>query len=164
MLFSRPIRLGALFLALTLIVPATLIGASSLASAAEPGDAEGQLKEEWQLKYRNLLHDLARTKRNAAAGRKAYMKANRRNYPRGEARERILSDTEEAERMIGVLEARVEDLKVDARQAGVRPGWLFDVEQEDFSRPLPAAKATDDEADPRDREGRNPRFFEDDDS
>ncbi len=40
-----------------------------------------------------------------------------------------------------------------------------DVEQEDFSKPMPAAKASNEDDDEvQDREGRNPRFFEDDDS
>ncbi len=165
MLFSKTTRIAALAMALSLVTPAALLFQSTTATAAEPDDPEGMLKEEWQRKYRNLLRDLARTQRNAEAGRKAYMKANRRNYPRGEARERILRDTEEAERMIGVLEGQVDQFQIDAREAGVRPGWLFDVEQEDFSKPMPAAKASNEDDDEvQDREGRNPRFFEDDDS
>lgn len=143
-------------------LPLTLPSQARADEMAEDVDPEVELRETWQRKYRNLLRDEARLRRNVAASDADYKRAQRRNYPRGEAREQIVRNGNESRRDLVRVEAAIQQLQGDARAAGVRPGWLYDVEQEDFG-PAPAAAATesDEEAD-RDREGRNPIYFDDD--
>ena len=142
-------------------LPLTLPIAAQADEMAEDVDPEVELRETWQRKYRNLLRDAARLRRNVAASEADYKRAQRRNYPRGDAREQIVRNGNESRRDLVRVEAAIEKLQGDARAAGVRPGWLYDVEQEDFG-PAPAAAATESEESDRDREGRNPIYFDDD--
>ncbi|MBW2427035.1 MAG: hypothetical protein JRG86_22520, partial [Deltaproteobacteria bacterium] len=85
---------------------------------------------------------------------------------RGGARQQFLIDEQQAKDELANVRQQIEDLKLRARQEGVMSGWLYEVEDEDFSVPEPAApddwdpEADADEA--YDREGRNPLYLEDD--
>lgn len=159
---SVPSLWTVLLLGVALCAPLGVALDATMATAAG-SEEEQSLKEEWQRNYRGLLQERARLQRNAAAARADYKRAQRRNYPRGGAREQILRNAKEAEKGIVQVETVIEAFKVDARGAGVLPGWLYEIEEEEAEGLAPAAPAEEAARDDRDREGRNPIYFEDED-
>jgi hypothetical protein len=157
---------------LSALASASILAATPLALLSSDtafGQTDEELLEqkgEWEGRYRNLLQNAARLERNAAAARENYTRAQKRNYPRGGARQQFLIDEQQAKDELANVRQQIEDLKLRARQEGVMPGWLYEVEDEDLSVPEPAApddwdpEAEADEA--YDREGRNPLYLEDD--
>ena len=96
--------------------------------------------------------------RNAATARAEYKRAQRRNYPRGEARAQYLINEAEALDELAQVEASIEKLRAEGRAAGALPGWVYEVDEEPIGRPQPAAR--DEREDPQDREGRNPLYLD----
>src|SRR6056297_2125210 len=91
-------RLG-LALALGLIA-ATFTSLSAVPTARAQLATEKELqaqKQYWQERYRMLLRNAALLERNARRSREDYAQAQRRNYPRGGARQRLLEQAAEAE-------------------------------------------------------------------
>lgn len=117
-----------------------------------------KVKAEWQGEYRGLLQEALRLRTNATNARRNYAEAQRRNYPRGGARQQYLIDADAAEKQLAKVEQDIEALRVRARHEGAMPAWFYEVDDEDIVVPrAPAA------ADPngQDREGRNPLYLED---
>jgi hypothetical protein len=136
-------------------------------SSALPTSAEGQqadalqpTKDEWQADYRRLLQDADRLRRNAQNARENYARAQRRNYPRGGARQAMLIEAEEAESGLVEVEAQIEQLRLDGRRAGALPGWFYEVDDEPPGHTQPASPAETTELSPEDREGRNPLYLD----
>jgi hypothetical protein len=123
------------------------------------------LSDIWQARYRGLLHDRVRLNSNIEKSIKNYAQAQRRNYPRGGAREQFRIDAEDARNELAATEEAIEQILVDARRAGVRPGWLYEVEDEPIEASRSAAPASTEvnSKDDEDRAGRNPIYFQDDD-
>jgi len=119
-------------------------------------------KEYWQDRYRRLRQNAARLERNAERARKAYALAQRRNYPRGGARQKLFQQIEDAETELESVRKEIEELPREARRAGALPGWLYEVEQEEVVIPEPAAPDSDDPAADA-CAGRNPIYCEDGD-
>jgi len=139
-------------LAMALIAP--ILAPVPVASASD-----ALAKQEWQDDYRKLLREKARLERNVESARVNYMRANRRNYPRGKARQQFVIDGDEAKRGLVKIEEEIEQLRDESRRAGALPGWFAEVDDEPIGDAEPAARADDDEGD---REGRNPLYADDD--
>jgi len=125
-------------------------------------------KAEWQNRYRSLLQNQARLHHNAQMARENYARAQRRNYPRGGARQQFLIDADDAEKELVTVKEEIAQIHVDARHASIPQNWLYDVEEEPITMGPPAASATNNgsaDADAEeDRAGRNPLYFEDEDN
>jgi len=127
-------------------------------------------KAEWQNRYRSLLQNQARLHHNAQMARENYARAQRRNYPRGGARQQFLIDANDADKELVTVKEEIAQIHVDARHASIPQNWLYDVEEEPITMGPPAASATnsgsaDADADAEeDRAGRNPLYFEDEDN
>ena len=126
------------------------------AAPSSPPTLEEQ-KQEWQDRYRKLLREAARLQQNAMIGRENYSRAQRRNYPRGGAREQFLTDAEAAEKELVKVKAEIEGIFDEARHAAVPANWLYQVDDENVSYTPPASATEDTE----DRAGRNPLYFKD---
>ncbi|MEE8163955.1 MAG: hypothetical protein V3T64_00150 [Myxococcota bacterium] len=126
----------------------------------KPVDATQAMKDKWQADYRRLLQDADRLRRNARNARENYVHAQRRNYPRGGARQQMLIEAEEAERGLVEVEARIEQLRLDARRAGALPGWFYEVDDEPRGMAQPASPAETTGPSPDDRAGRNPLYLD----
>jgi len=132
---------------------------------AQSAQDEEKGKEYWQERYRGLLRRAAQARHDNTIAMESYKRAKRRNYPRGSARDRFLSQAEEAERELATVEKEIATFRSDARQQGALPGWLYEVEEEPFELAPAAAPPSDTSDETRvDREGRNPLYFKDDDA
>ena len=150
--FAR--RLAAFALAL-------IVGFGASLALAETEEELLAKRTLWQDRYRVALTNRVILTDNVERLLHDYAQAQRRNYPRGGAREAYLTQANEQKAMLADVEQEIVSIQREAREAGIPPGWLAEVEDEDFS--VPAAPSVDDEAaEAVDREGRNPRFFEDD--
>ena len=90
------------------LLPPDAVGADGEQSLAEQ-------KAEWQGRYRGLLQNAARLRSNAQLSRENYARAQRRNYPRGGARQQFILDAEKAERELVEVKAQIEQIAIDAR-------------------------------------------------
>ena len=166
---SKMIR--ALTSTLGLAIALCVIGLPILASitAQAQAGAEPTLEEQkadWQGRYRSLLQNEARLHHNAQMARENYARAQRRNYPRGGARQQFLVDADDAEKELVTVKEELAQLQVDARHDSIPKNWLYEVEEEPITSGPPASasqNAAADDDDQDDREGRNPLYFEDED-
>ena len=159
---TRSLRLSRLVarlaLALALCAASPFVVAPKAAAQILDEEALMAKRQEWQQRYRQLLRDRQLYTENIATAQKNYAQAQRRNYPRGGARQQFLVDAQEAESGLAETQKAIEALFVEARQNDVPPGWLAEVEDETITYEKPAAPGANDE----DRAGRNPLYFEDD--
>ncbi|MCR9093820.1 MAG: hypothetical protein NXI30_06370 [bacterium] len=156
---TLPIRFVRRTAALVLAVALSLSAGLAFAETEEEILAK---RTQWQERYRVALGNREILKDNIAKLRKNYAQAQRRNYPRGGAREAFLTQAQEQEVLLEETEQEIESIREEARAASIPPGWLAEVEDESFERPSqPAAPSSDEEE--VDREGRNPIYFDDDD-
>ena len=147
-------------LALALAGSVSFVVASQAAAQLLDEEELMEKRQEWQARYRRLLQDRVYYTETIATARKNYTQAQRRNYPRGGARQQFLVDAEEAEASLAATEKAIEEIFIEARQNDVPPGWLAEVEDDPASYQKPAApESARDEAD---RAGRNPLYFDDD--
>lgn len=153
----RPFVAG--FFVLVALSAAAVFFAGSDAQAQFASEEETQAKrDEWQQRYRWLLRDQARLQQNVANLERDYIMSQRRNYPRGANRERLVVEADAQRKELVGVEKEIAGIYAEARAAGIPPGWLSEVEDEDLT--VPAAKAEEDEPEV-DREGRNPIYFDD---
>jgi hypothetical protein len=110
-------------------------------------------KAHWQGQYRMLLQSQTRLQASAARSRENYARAQRRNYPRGGARQQFLADEQAAIDELVKVKAETEDLLEKARRAAVPRTWFSEVDDEGIQSTAPAATTVDDEDD-----GRNPLY------
>lgn len=157
---SHRLILAALSLALGLAAGAALVALNPQTATAETEEELQAKRDQWQERYRNLLQDRLRFTDNIAKSEKNYAQAQRRNYPRGGARDQFRIDADEARKGLAQTEESIQSLFVEARRADVPPGWLFEVDDEEITYEQPAA--LDSSEDDDDRAGRNPLYFDDD--
>ena len=157
-MFLRTPRFGTrlLQLAMALLVASAAV---SLPAAAETEEETLAKREYWQDKYRVLLWNQAVLKDNVAKLENDYAQAQRRNYPRGGARNILLMKAALQRKQLAETEQKLASIFTEARASDVPPGWLYEIEDApiDTSRP-----ASPDTADEDDRAGRNPRFLDQD--
>lgn len=135
-------------------------------------DSENEMqsrRDGWQSDYRELLLERKRYEYEIAQAQKDYVLAQRRNYPRGGARQAILLREQDAKAALAETEEKIQQIFVDARAAMIPPGWLLMVEDENLEYAPAAADPAgdpdldDDDDDGVDTNGRNPIYFEFDD-
>ena len=157
-MFLRTPRFGTrlLQLAMALLVASAAV---SLPAAAETEEETLAKREYWQDKYRVLLRNQAILKDNVTKLEHDYAQAQRRNYPRGGARNELILKATLQRQQLAQTEKEIASIFTEARTSDVPPGWLYEIEDEpiDTSRP-----ASPDTADEDDRTGRNPRFLDQD--
>jgi len=127
-----------------------------MAQAGSGRSLEAQ-KAKWQGRYRSLLQEAASLQDTAQNSRENYARAQRRNYPRGGARQQFILDAEAAEKELILVREKIEAVIVEARHAAIPPHWLYEVDDEPIAA-TPAASASED---PDDRAGRNPLYLKD---
>ncbi len=155
-------RLAAMFgLVLMLAVAGGALLMADVAGAQTP-EQELEQKAQWQERYRVLLQTQETLRSNAEKSRDNYARAQRRNYPRGGARQQFILDAEKAEKELVKVKAETEEMLDQARREAIPQNWFYEVDDEPI-QPLPAASTTDGQgtAAAQDREGRNPLYFKD---
>lgn len=137
---------------------------TSLIATASAGQDVQAMRDFWQGKYRTLLRNRATLNSNLAQLKHDYGQAQRRNYPRGGARQALLEQARQAEQELAKVEGQIETIFTDARMQDVPPGWLYEVEDEKIEAFQPAAPGTAGDDGARADDGRNPLYSKDDDS
>lgn len=148
--------LASLLLGLSLAILSAGVFSPTSAEAQSEEELQNQ-KNYWQTRYRTLLQNRELLKQNIAKSRKNYAQAQRRNYPRGGAREQYRLDADAAEKELADVEKEIAGIFVEARSAGALPRWLSEVEDEPIVLPesAPAASAN---GTPAEDDGRNPLY------
>ena len=157
---------------LGLAVLVSLIGFPILTPSSAEAQAGAQptleeQKAEWQDRYRSLLQNQARLHHNAQMARENYARAQRRNYPRGGARQQFLIDADDAEKELVTVKEEIAQLHTSARHDSIPQNWFYEVEEEPigYGSDSPAASSSgnsDDNTDDEDDDGgRNPLYLKD---
>ena len=160
---THPVPLARTALTALVLGLAVALAAGAVLAPNALAETEEELlakKDTWQSKYRTLLRTRDILKRNIAGLEKDYAQAQRRNYPRGGARQAFLDKANEQRALLAGIEEKIESIFREARMADVPPGWLYEIDDEIARSPMPAAKEPTDE---RDRDGRNPLYADDED-
>lgn len=103
----------------------TLLMGTGIASADLPS-AE---KKAFQTRYASALADVANAKARHVESQKVLRKARQRDRLKGQARIDIYAEIEAAKFELEAAEKHLATFPEDARQAGVPPGWLREVEE-----------------------------------
>jgi hypothetical protein len=129
-----------------------LIAAPAMSGDKATDAAEVQAsKTFWQDRYRNLIRDAERLRKDVARERELYAAANRRNYRRGSNRHVHRAALEEASKELASVEAELATIDDEGRRAGALPGWFYQVENEiEESAKVPSVASEPPDA------GRNP--------
>ncbi len=127
---------------------------------AQSADEALEQKREWQERYRIMLKNQVILADNAQKLRKNHAQANRRNYPRGGAREKFILDAIKAEADLAELKEATAALLDQARRADLPRNWFYEVDDEELQVPSPAAQGPDGNEQNDSREGRNPLYLE----
>lgn len=109
-------RAAALSLALVLLL------APLAASAWDDEDAAQ--REQWQQRVIQARAKVRSARERLATAEARYSRMRSREKTRGEAKEAIEQELEEARRALAAAEQELEALPEVARRAGVPPGWL----------------------------------------
>jgi hypothetical protein len=152
---NRPslLRVAAVFLV-------TVIACFAAGTASAESEEELAAKRtHWQEKYRTLRYDKVRLETDIETLTNAYALAQRRNFPRGGARDKLVVQAAEAKKQLAETEEALASIHDEARRAGIPPGWLYEVETEPVESSQPASPGAGEDAE--DRAGRNPLYFDD---
>lgn len=87
-------------------------------------DRYGRGPEYWRKRVLEARERVAEARERFEAARQAYRDARQRNYPRGEAVEKIERELQAAREALKQARADLEALPEEARRAGALPGWL----------------------------------------
>jgi hypothetical protein len=157
----RGVLSAAAILGLFLALDAVGVSVFSVQVAqAETGMTELEEKAGWQQRYRTLLQLQTRLRDDASTARENYARAQRRNYPRGGARQQFIVDAEEAEAQLVTARAETETLLEQARHNAIPRNWFYEVDDEDIQSTSPAATGANEDAEDDSREGRNPLYLD----
>lgn len=144
-------------------IPLLLALALSLLAGFAAAETEQEIlakRTQWQVRYRVALTNREILRDNIEKLRHDYAQAQRRNYPRGGARQAFLTQADEQEALLVETEQEIVSIREEARAAGIPPGWLAEVEDEPITVPSRPASLADGED--VDRDGRNPLYIDDD--
>jgi len=92
---------------------------SAHTQVATPAD-----REAWVQSIRNAREDLASARARYEGARKAYSKMKHHRRARGDRKEALVQERDEAAEALAQAERRLEQLLESARRAGVPPGWV----------------------------------------
>ncbi|MGH0037718.1 MAG: hypothetical protein ACQGVK_22025 [Myxococcota bacterium] len=109
--------------------------AERLEAMRAEAEQEAALKAEWQDLYRNAIERERKARAELEAARAAWSRGRVDNRLRGDRKARAQARLEAAEKELGEARAELSALPERARQAGVQPGWLRQVEDELASPP-----------------------------
>jgi hypothetical protein len=140
-------------------LPTLMPSAAQAQTGAQPTEEEQKAK--WQDDYRSLLQNEARLRHNGQMARENYARAQRRNYPRGGARQQFLIDADKADAELVQVKEEIAQLQTSARHESIPQSWFYEVEEEPITYGAPAASASNDDED--DDGGRNPLYLKDQD-
>ena len=103
----------AAFFVLVALSAAAVFFSGSDAQAQFATEEETQAKrDEWQERYRWLLRDQARLKQNVANLERDYIMSQRRNYPRGANRQRLIVEADaQRKELVGSRNRNCRDLR-----------------------------------------------------
>jgi hypothetical protein len=121
-------RFAAILLSFSLALPCFAASGVSLAQtpAARPSD-----KEAWVARLREGRAAVsAALQRNEQADRD-YKEMRHRNRARGEAKQKILEEREQAAAALEAAEQQMDELLETARRSGVPPGWIREAMDDD---------------------------------
>jgi hypothetical protein len=129
---------------LVLVLLIAALGWPGLAPAGIPS-TEMQVatptdRETWVQAIRDSRENLAAARTRYEQSREAYSKMKRHRKARGEAREALVQEREEAAAALADAERNLEQLLESARRAGVPPGWIREAMEPQSG---PAAQAED---------------------
>ena len=102
------------------------IGASPAAANADAEEADR--KTYWQDEYSRVLTRASMAEANVEISRRALRKARQRDRLRGDDRVEIMANLEAAEKEFAEAHEELVKFPESARQAGIPPGWLREVE------------------------------------
>ncbi len=106
--------------------------ASSDAESAAAKDAaktEAALKQTWQHRYDEALARIAHAEARIVQSKKAMRKLRQRDRYQGQDREALETEMASATRDLKAARREVAEIPDAARQAGIPPGWLREVEE-----------------------------------
>lgn len=162
--FARILSILATALVLGTGIAALTPFTTSVVKTAAAYDDTQALRDLWQGKYRMLLKNRATLNNNLVQLKHDYGQAQRRNYPRGGARQALLEQARQAEQELAQVQAEIASIFSDARRQEIPPGWLYEVEDETIEPNRPAAPDAAGGENAADDDGRNPLYSKDDDS
>jgi hypothetical protein len=96
------------------------MGAAATAQDEEPD------RDVWVKRYETLKAEVAELEMRVETLEGQYTRARRRNYPRGEPLQQLVTDLEEARVEYAAKKEEWENFPDEARRAGALPGWFRD--------------------------------------
>lgn len=101
----------------------------ALGEAGANDREEVQRKAYWQKRYAMVLSRKAEAEVRIEESQTAIRKLRQRDRNKGEPRAKILTELESAEKELATVMKLLAEFPDSARQAGVPPGWLREVEE-----------------------------------
>jgi peptidoglycan hydrolase CwlO-like protein len=113
-----------------LLILVVMIAATLAVSLAEAGtqSGEGRRKVYWQKRYAMVLSRKAAAESRIEASQKIIRKLRQRDRNQGEERSEATAELESAQKDLAAVDKLLAEFPDTARQAGVPPGWLREVE------------------------------------
>jgi hypothetical protein len=102
---------------------AALVLGLCLAAAPLRADDDAEFAD-WRQRLEAAKAELVRTREQAAAAHTAYVDMRHDRSMRGEEKAKIIADRAKTEHAAADAQARFDDLREQARQAGVPPGFV----------------------------------------
>lgn len=124
------VPLGALMAAMVIVAGQTDASTpEALREARAEAEQRAERKQHWQEIYEKALDRIANARARITASEKAIRELRHRDRYQGEQREEVDAELEAAKRDLEKAQREVADFPNVARQAGVPPGWLREVEE-----------------------------------
>ncbi len=101
----------------------------SAAAAKVGARKEAALKQTWQRRYDQALTRIARAEARIVQSKKAMRKLRQRDRYQGQDREALETEMASATRDLKAARREIAEFPDAARQAGIPPGWLREVEE-----------------------------------
>ncbi len=108
---------------------AVVAGLTVALGQAVADDDEQRRKKDWQQRYEQVLSRVKAAEARIATSRLAIRKARQRDRLKGQHRTEIMTELNSAEEELATARQLLEELPEAARQAGVPPGWLREIEE-----------------------------------
>ena len=120
-------RFPAILLSFSLALPCFAAMGVNLAQAQAARTSD---KEAWVTRLREANQGVANARRRSETADRTYSEMRHRNRARGEAKEQIMAEREQAAAALEAAEHQMDALVEDARRSGVPPGWIREALEE----------------------------------